>query len=210
MLATIHTSAVNGLTAMPVFLEVNGSELPKEQEVKQIFQMVGLPDNAVRESKLRVEGALQQIKFRLPYNWKYTVNFAPADVRKEGSGYDLPLAIGMLVATGKLACDHLDRYVFVGELGLDGSIRPVKGALSIAIKAREQGFEALFVPKQNEREAAVVNKLKVYGVSSLIEVVAFLQGGLNLQPTIVNTREEFYAAQAASTPTSPMLKAKRL
>ena len=199
MLATIHTSAVNGLTAMPVFLEVNGSELPKEQEVKQIFQMVGLPDNAVRESKLRVEGALQQIKFRLPYNWKYTVNFAPADVRKEGSGYDLPLAIGMLVATGKLACDHLDRYVFVGELGLDGSIRPVKGALSIAIKAREQGFEALFVPKQNEREAAVVNKLKVYGVSSLIEVVAFLQGGLNLQPTIVNTREEFYAAQAAST-----------
>ena len=199
MLATIHTSAVNGLTAMPVFLEVSGSELPKEQEVKQIFQMVGLPDNAVRESKLRVEGALQQIKFRLPYNWKYTVNFAPADVRKEGSGYDLPLAIGMLVATGKLACDHLDRYVFVGELGLDGSIRPVKGALSIAIKAREQGFEALFVPKQNEREAAVVNKLKVYGVSSLIEVVAFLQGGLNLQPTIVNTREEFYAAQAAST-----------
>ena len=199
MLATIHTSAVNGLTAMPVFLEVNGSELPKEQEVKQIFQMVGLPDNAVRESKLRVEGALQQIKFRLPYNWKYTVNFAPADVRKEGSGYDLPLAIGMLVATGKLACDHLDRYVFVGELGLDGSIRPVKGALSIAIKAREQCFEALFVPKQNEREAAVVNKLKVYGVSSLIEVVAFLQGGLNLQPTIVNTREEFYAAQAAST-----------
>lgn len=182
---------------MPVFLEVNAFELPqRQQEEKQIFQMVGLPDNAVRESKLRVEGALQQSHFHLPYNWKYTVNFAPADVRKEGSGYDLPLAIGLLVVTNQLQCEAISRYVFVGELGLDGSVRPIKGALSIAIKAREQGFEALFVPKENEREAAVVNKLQVYGVSNLIEVVAFLKGNLQLQPTIVNTREEFYAAQA--------------
>ena len=177
MLSTIHTSAVNGLTAMPVFLEVNATTLPERQESKPIFMMVGLPDNAVRESRLRVEAALETSRLTIPHQKKYTINFAPADVRKEGSGYDLPLAIGLLVAAKKLQCDALNRYVFVGELGLDGSIRPVKGALSIAIKAREQGFEALFVPKENEREAAVVNKLKVYGVSSLIEVVAFLQIG---------------------------------
>lgn len=200
MLSTIHTSAVNGLTAMPVFLEVNATTLPERQESKPIFMMVGLPDNAVRESRLRVEAALETSRLTIPHQKKYTINFAPADVRKEGSGYDLPLAIGLLVAAKKLQCDALSRYVFVGELGLDGSIRPVKGALSIAIKAREQGFEALFVPKENEREAAVVNKLKVYGVSSLIEVVAFLQGGLQLQPVVVNTREEFYAAQAQAGP----------
>ena len=195
MLTTIHTSAVNGMAAMPVFLEVNANEI-HSQEDRTIFFMVGLPDNAVRESKLRVESALQNSGFQLPLREKYTINFAPADVRKEGSGYDLPLAIGMLASLGRLPSDKLGRYVFVGELGLDGSVRPVKGALSIAIKAREQGFEALFVPKENEREAAVVNKLKVYGVESLLQVVAFLQGKLSLQPTIVNTREEFYAAQA--------------
>lgn len=195
MLTTIHTSAVNGMAAMPVFLEVNANEI-HSQEDRTIFFMVGLPDNAVRESKLRVESALQNSGFQLPSREKYTINFAPADVRKEGSGYDLPLAIGMLASLGRLPSDKLGRYVFVGELGLDGSVRPVKGALSIAIKAREQGFEALFVPKENEREAAVVNKLKVYGVESLLQVVAFLQGKLTLQPTIVNTREEFYAAQA--------------
>ena len=195
MLTTIHTSAVNGMAAMPVFLEVNANEI-HSQEDRTIFFMVGLPDNAVRESKLRVESALQNSGFQLPLREKYTINFAPADVRKEGSGYDLPLAIGMLASLGRLPSDKLGRYVFVGELGLDGSVRPVKGALSIAIKAREQGFEALFVPKENEREAAVVNKLKVYGVESLLQVVTFLQGKLSLQPTIVNTREEFYAAQA--------------
>lgn len=195
MLATIHTSAVNGLAAMPVFLEVNATEL-HSQEDKTLFLMVGLPDNAVRESKLRVEGALQNSGYILPTCEKYTVNFAPADVRKEGSGYDLPLAIGILASLKRIPTDKLKRYVFVGELGLDGSIRAVKGALSIAIKAREQGFEALFVPKENECEAAVVNKLKVYGVSHLSQVVEFIMGKTLLQPTIVNTREEFYAAQA--------------
>ena len=183
------------MAAMPVFLEVNANEL-HSQEDKTIFFMVGLPDNAVRESKLRVEGALQNSGFSLPLREKYTINFAPADVRKEGSGYDLPLAIGMLASLKRIPANNLDKYVFVGELGLDGSVRPVKGALSIAIKAREQGFEALFVPKENEREAAVVNKLKVYGVETLTEVVLFLEGKSQLEPTVVNTREEFYAAQA--------------
>lgn len=198
MLTTIHTSAVNGLAAMSVFLEVNASEIHSQEE-KTVFLMVGLPDNAVRESKLRVEGALQNSGFRLPTREKYTVNFAPADVRKEGSGYDLPLAIGILASLKQIPTESLNRYVFVGELGLDGSVRAVKGALSIAIKAREQGFEALFVPKENEREAAVVNKLKVYGVSHLTDVVDFLRGQSSLRPTVVNTREEFFAAQALST-----------
>lgn len=198
MLTTIHTSALNGMTAMSVFLEVNASEMHNQQEERTIFMMVGLPDNAVRESRMRVEGALKQSGVRLPYNMRYTVNFAPADVRKEGSGYDLPLAIGMMASLGLIRNEKLKNYVFVGELGLDGSIRPVKGALSIAIKAREQGFEALFVPKENEREAAVVNKLKVYGVETLTQVTSFLQGIMQLEPTVVNTREEFYAAQALS------------
>lgn len=199
MLSTIHTSAINGMSAMPVFLEVNACEI-RSQEDRTIFFMVGLPDNAVRESKLRVEGALQNSGYMLPPREKYTINFAPADVRKEGSGYDLPLALGMLASLKMIPNTHLDKYVFVGELGLDGSVRPVKGALSIAIKAREQGFEALFVPKDNEREAAVVNKLKVYGVETLSQVVNFLTGKENIQPTIVNTREEFYAAQANAGP----------
>ena len=187
MLATIHTSAVNGLAAMPVFLEVNATEL-HSQEDKTLFLMVGLPDNAVRESKLRVEGALQNSGYILPANEKYTINFAPADVRKEGSGYDLPLAIGILASLKRIPTDKLGRYVFVGELGLDGSIRAVKGALSIAIKARGQGFEALFVPKENEREAAVVNKLNVYGVTHLSQVVDFIMGKTILQPTLVSRK----------------------
>lgn len=195
MLVTIHTSAVNGLDAMPVFLEVDATKM-QAQEPRTFFFMVGLPDKAVQESRLRVEGALRSSGFIMPESARYTVNFAPADVRKEGSGYDLPLAIGMLAAQKMLRSEALDRTVFVGELGLDGSVRPVKGALSVAIKARAQGFDQLIVPKANEREAAVVNKLKVYGVDTLAEVVAFLEGKRPLAPTVVNTREEFYAAQA--------------
>lgn len=194
MLATIHTSAVNGLEAMPVFLEVNAGPLPPRDDRIPFF-MVGLPDNAVRESKLRVDSAFENSGIRLPAHMKYTINFAPADVRKEGSGYDLPLAIGILASLKLVKPDLLPRIVFVGELGLDGTVRPVKGALSIAIKAREQGFAALIVPKANEREAGVVNRLKVYGVESLQQVIAYLNGQIDLEPVEVHTREEFYAAQ---------------
>lgn len=188
MLVKINTAAVNALTAMPVFLEVNTS---KGNE----FFMVGLPDNAVRESRTRVEGALQNSRYYLPQR-KTTVNFAPADVRKEGSGYDLPLAVGLLAANDLVPTDALGRYMFVGELGLDGTLRPVKGALPIAIKARELEYEYLIVPEENVREAAVVNRLKVYGAHTLTEVVELLKGEPVLQPTEINTREEFYAAQA--------------
>ncbi len=198
MLVKINTSAVNGLSAMPVFLEVQHTPLTS-QEIQGTFIMVGLPDNAVRESRLRVESALQSCGINLPGRMRYSINFAPADVRKEGSGYDLPLAIGILASLEKLKSDRLDRFVFVGELGFDGSVRPVKGALSIAIKARAQGFEGLIVPMQNVREAAVVNRLKVYGAENLQQVINFMNGGAEMEPTVINTREEFFAAQLHST-----------
>ncbi len=188
MLVKVNTAAVNALTAQPVTIEVNTSKGEK-------FFMVGLPDSAVRESQMRVFAALSNSGFHLP-QMRTTINFAPADVRKEGTGYDLPLAIGLLAA-GKLVGDALlSRCVMVGELGLDGSLRPVKGALPIAIKARELGFETLIVPMDNVREAGVVNKLKVCGAKTLTEVVDFLNGNPCLQPVEVNTREEFYAAQS--------------
>lgn len=195
MLTQIHTSAVNGLSVMPVFLEVHARKA-MHQDGAALYLMVGLPDNAVRESRLRVEGALRNSRIDLPVDQRFTINFAPADVRKEGSGYDLPLAIGLLASLNRLPQERLKTHVFVGELGLDGSIRPVKGALSIAIKAREQGFEGLIVPKANVREAAVVNRLKVYGAETLTQVIAFVQGKPGLEPTVIHTREEFYAAQA--------------
>lgn len=187
MLVTIHTAAVNGLTAMEVFVEISTTKGTE-------FFMVGLPDNAVRESRMRVESALANSGFHLPKG-QVTVNFAPADVKKEGSGYDLPLAIGLLAAANLLPQEGWERCMLVGELGLDGSLRPVKGALPIAIKARELGYEKLIVPVANVREAAVVNRLKVYGAAHLMEVVNFFNGGSTLQPTEINTREEFYAAQ---------------
>ena len=196
MLAKINTSAMNGLSALMVFLEVNTKQL-QPQELSSVFLMVGLPDSAVRESRLRVEAALQSAGVSLPPRMRYNVNFAPADVRKEGSGYDLPLAIGMLASLDMIKPNRLlETTVLVGELGFDGTIRPVKGALSIAIKARAEGFEHLIVPRANVREAAVVNKLNVYGADHLSQVIDFFLEKDSLQPTIINTREEFYAAQS--------------
>lgn len=194
MLVKINTAAVNGLTVMPVFLEVNTAKGSGD------FFMVGLPDSAVRESRTRVEGALMNSGFHLP-QMKTTVNFAPADVRKEGTGYDLPLAVGLLAAAGMAGTGRdMGRMMFVGELGLDGSLRPVKGALPVAVKARELGFEALVVPGANVREAAVVNRLKVYGAETLRQVVDFLNGGGDLRPTEVDARAEFRAAQDGCLP----------
>ena len=191
MLVKVNSSAVNGLSAMPVFIEIN--TLPGKE-----FFMVGLPDNAVRESRTRVESALFSSGYHLR-EAKITVNFAPADVRKEGSGYDLPLAVGLLAASHLVPTEALENNVFTGELGLDGSIRPVKGALAMAIKARSEGYECLFVPKENVREAVVVNRLKVYGVSCLSEVVDHLNGRHVLEPTTCDTRKEFFAAQGHHT-----------
>lgn len=192
MLASVHTAALNGLTAMHVFIETNVRRSGGEAN----FFMVGLPDNAVRESRTRVMGALSSSDVCLPPNINVDINFAPADVKKEGSGYDLPLAVALVAGVGILPAERLEKTMLVGELGLDGSLRPIRGALPIAIKAREMAFENLIVPEQNVREAAVVNRLKVFGAKDLASVLAFLRGEDTLQQTEVDTRAEFMAAQS--------------
>jgi magnesium chelatase family protein len=188
MVAKVHSAALQGLDAMIVNVEVDNFE--GGQNAK--FTIVGLPDNAVKESQERVQSALRVNGYKLP-NKSVVVNLAPADVRKEGSGFDLPMAIGVMLSCDLLTIECPERFMFVGELGLDGSILPVKGVLPISIKARELGYEALFVPEENAREAAVVNKLKVYGVSHLNDIVGFFEGLKPIEPTLVNTREEFYS-----------------
>ena len=183
MLIKTFASAVHGIDATTITIETEIS-----QGIK--FYMVGLPDNAVKESQQRIESAMRLNKFKWPHK-KVVINMAPADIRKEGSAYDLPLAIGILAANEQIKSDKVSRFLMVGELSLDGNLQPVKGALSIAIKARQEGFEGFILPKENAREAAVVDTLKVYGVESLREVIDFFNDELVLEQTIVNTREEF-------------------
>ena len=180
---------MQGLNAIPVTMEVNTSD-----STQAMFVIVGLPDNAVKESQERVLSSLNVNGYNVPLK-KTVVNLAPADIRKEGSGFDLPMAIGLMVSLEKFEFPDAEQYMFVGELGLDGTIMPVKGALPIAIKARALGYKALFVPVENAREAAVVDKLEVYGVHHITEVVNILTGVKTPEPTIVHTREEFYEEQ---------------
>ena len=187
MLVKVFSAAVQGIDATTITIEVNLSRGIK-------FFLVGLPDNAVKESHERILSALQVNGYKFPVA-QIIINMAPADIRKEGSAYDLPLAIGIMAANGTVSTDKLSRYMMIGELSLDGTLQPVKGALPIAIRAREQGFEGLIVPKENVREAAVVNRLKVYGVETLKEVIEFMNSERDLEVTEVNTREEFYAQQ---------------
>ena len=187
MLVKVYGAAVQGVDATIVTIEVNTSRGVK-------FFLVGLPDAAVKESYERIRAALLNTGYKFPRN-QITVNMAPADIRKEGSAYDLPIAIGILAAGDIIATDKLSRYLIMGELGLDGNLMPIKGALPIAIKARELGYDGFILPNQNAREAAVVNNLNVYGVDNIVQVVRFLNGEDTLEPTVVNTREEFYAHQ---------------
>lgn len=184
MLVKTYGAAVQGIHATTITIEVNVS-----QGIK--FFLVGLPDVAVKESHERIVSALQFIGLKLP-KYQTVINMAPADIRKEGASYDLPLAIGILAAAEKMKCNELDRYMIMGELSLDGTLQPIKGALPIAIKAREEGFKGFILPKQNAREAAVVNDLKVYGAENLKEVIAFLNGEFVIEPTEVDTRNEFF------------------
>src|SRR6185437_11626773 len=142
------------------------------------------------ESMQRVEAALQTNNFRMPRQ-KIIVNMAPADIRKEGSAYDLPIAVAILAGSGQVENENLDKYIIMGELSLDGGLQPIKGALPIAIQARKDGFKGFILPKQNAREAAIVNDLEVYGVENIKEV-GFFNGKVQLEAEIVNTREEFY------------------
>ncbi len=187
MLVKTFGSAVQGINATIITIEVSVS-----QGIR--FMIVGLPDNAVKESHERIVAALKYNGFDLPRK-QIVVNMAPADIRKEGSAYDLPLAIGVLAAAEKIPDTDLNQYIIMGELSLDGSLQPIKGVLPIAIKAREEKFKGFILPKQNAREAAVVNNLEVYGVENIKEVIQFLKGEIQLNPTEVNTREEFYQQQ---------------
>ena len=186
MLIKTFAAAVCGIDAIPVTVEVSSD--------KGIgFTIVGLPDAAVKESYERVRSALIEAEYGMPRH-HIVVNMSPADVKKEGSAYDLPIAVGIAASSGIITAEQLSGYMLMGELALDGSVLPIKGALPMAIMARAQGFKGLIVPKANVSEAAVVNNLEVYGVESLKQVVNFLIGEEKLEPTVINTREEFQKA----------------
>ena len=192
MLVKTFASAVQGVDAQTITIEVNAGGTVAAG--KMGYFIVGLPDNAVKEAYQRIEAAIKNIDLKLP-RLKIVVNMAPADIRKEGSSYDLPIAIGMLAATNQVRTQDLDKFVIIGELSLDGGLRPIQGALPIAIQARKEKFKGIILPKQNAREAAIVNDLDIYGVENLKEAVDFINGDLDLPKTEVNTREEFLDTQ---------------
>ncbi len=184
MLAKGYGSAVHGVEARIITVEVViGQGLH--------FHLSGLPDSAVKESEHRVESSIKYFGFRMPRQ-KIVVNLAPADIRKEGSAYDLPIALGVLKTSGQISAENLEDYVIMGELALDGNLRPIKGVLPIAIEARNQGFKGIILPQQNANEAAIVNDLDVIGVGNLIEAVEFLEGKREIEPLKYDTRDKFY------------------
>ena len=187
MLVKTYCAAVNGLEVTTVTVEVSMSRGVQ-------FHLTGLADTAVRESHDRIKAALINNGYKMPM-MDITINLAPADIKKEGSGYDLPLAIGILAASNKVDSTRLPQFMMVGELGLDGRLQPVRGALPIAIRARAEHYAGLIVPIQNVREAAVVNNIDIYGMEKLSDVVNFFNGDTSYQPTVVDTRREFYEQQ---------------
>ncbi len=189
MLVKVFGSAVYGVEALTITMEVDLA-----QGTTGYF-IVGLPDNAVKESIERILSAIKNTGFERPRT-KVVVNMAPADIKKAGSAYDLPIAIGMLAATAQVPAEELAQYIIMGELSLDGSVQPIKGALPIAIQARKEKYKGLILPKANAREAGMVNNLDVYGVENISEVIGFFNKTQELKPTVVNTREEFYDAQS--------------
>ena len=189
MLVKTYCAAVNGLEVTTITIEVSLNP-------GVMYHLTGLGDEAVREGRDRIAAALQYNGYKFP-KADITVNMAPANLRKEGSGFDLPLAIAILAANATIVSEKLGHYMLVGELGLDGRLQPIRGALPIAIRARAEQFKGLIVPKQNVNEAAVVNNLDVYGMESIVEVIQFLTGEKSFEPTVVDTRRVFYEKQYA-------------
>lgn len=187
MLSKTFGSAVYGIEATTITVEVNVLQGTK-------FFVVGLPDSAVKESEHRIESAIKQMGYFMPRQ-KVVVNLAPADIRKEGSAYDLPIALCTLQASGQHFFPDLEKFVIMGELSLDGVVRPIKGALPIAIEARKQGFKGFILPKENAREAAIVNNLDIIGVETLEEAIRYFEDNTIIKPTVVDTREIFYHEQ---------------
>lgn len=187
MLVRTYTAAVNGLDVTIVTIEISLSR-------GVMYHLTGLGDTAVKEGRDRIAAAMQNNGYKFP-RADLTVNLAPADLRKEGSNFDLPLAIGILAADGQIDAQQLNQYMMVGEISLDGKLQPAKGVLPIAIKARAEHYKGLIVPKQNVREAAIVNNLEVYGMETMMDVIQFLSGQKAFEPTVVDTRKEFYDQQ---------------
>ena len=184
MLVKVYGSAVFGIEATTITVEVNID--------KGIgYHLVGLPDKAVIESSFRISAALKNNNYSLPGK-KIIINMAPADIRKEGAAYDLTLAVGILAASHQIISNEIDKYIIMGELSLDGSLQPIKGALPIAIKAREEGFKYFILPTQNAKEAAIVNDIEVLGVDNILQVINHFSGEQKIEPTVVDTRTEFY------------------
>ncbi|MBC6996102.1 YifB family Mg chelatase-like AAA ATPase [Neolewinella lacunae] len=193
MLVKTFASAVEGVDARMITVEVNAGGLVGEG--KPWYNVVGLPDSAIREGSYRIEAAVVNSGF-INRRMKIVINLAPADIRKEGAAYDLPIALAYLSATGQINTNRLNDFMIMGELSLSGELRPIKGALPIAIKARAKGYQGFLLPEENAREAAIVSDLPVYGVRSLSEAIDFVTGNSSLQPTVVNTREEFFRERA--------------
>ncbi|MFT5165730.1 MAG: magnesium chelatase family protein [Saprospiraceae bacterium] len=192
MLVKTYASAVQGVDAQQITIEVNaGGIVPAGFK---FFHLVGLPDKAVMESFQRIEAAIKNIKFKLP-RVKLVVNMAPADIRKEGSSYDLPIAIGVMASTKQVNVEKLGDYIMMGELSLDGGLRPIKGALPIAIQARKEKYKGIILPKENAKEAAIVSDLEVYGIENLRDAVGFFNGTIELKTTELDTREDFFDNQ---------------
>ena len=187
MLVKTYSAAVNGLEVTTVTVEVSMSR-------GVMFHLTGLADTAVKESYDRIRAAFVNNGLKMP-TMDITANLSPADLKKEGSGYDLPLAISILAANTKVDSTRLPRFMMVGELGLDGRLQPIRGALPIAIRARAEHFEGLIVPQQNVREAAVVNNINIYGMETLMDVVNFFNGDTSFRPTVIDTRRQFYEQQ---------------
>jgi magnesium chelatase family protein len=183
MLVKTYSSAVFGLEATTITIEVNVCNGVN-------FILVGLPDSAVKESQQRIKAAVKNIGLKFPGK-EITVNMAPADIRKEGSTFDLPIAIGILAASEQVQFDQLDQYLMVGELSLDGHIQPMKGILPIALQGKKEGYKGLILPKENAEEAAIVGGISVFGVETLQEVVQFLNRKIELKPTVFDIESEF-------------------
>jgi magnesium chelatase family protein len=193
MLVKTYASSVHGVDAQTITVETNaGGTVPQG---KIGYYLVGLPDNAVREGYQRIEAAVKNVGYKIP-RLKLVINLAPADIRKEGSSYDLPIALSILSSTKQIDPHKMGDYIFMGELSLDGTVRPIKGALPIAIQARKEKFKGVFLPKVNAKEAAIVNDLEVYGIDSLVEAIEFLNGDRKLTPFEFDTRNDFFETQS--------------
>lgn len=189
MLFKTYASTLMGVEATTITVEVNaGGTVPAGH---QYYHLLGLPDSAIREGFQRIEAAIKNIKYRM-YRVKLVINLAPADLRKEGSAYDLPIALGVLASTGQMNGENLDKYVIMGELSLDGNLRAIKGALPIAIQAKREGFKGILLPYQNAKEASIVEGINVYGIKNLRDAIDFFDGTVLLEPEEHDIEDKFY------------------